>query len=94
MGHTRKPSVPHPTAGFGNCSLCLLVAVTCRSNPGFPQGLDLLQHQLDRFLGLVSVARTLSRWTLTSRSAYYEAINKDQRGGCDATAWVQLFARQ
>lgn len=37
---------------------------------------------------------SLSRQLLTSRSAYYDALNQAQRGGADATAWVQWFARQ
>ncbi len=37
---------------------------------------------------------SLSRQLLTSRSAYYDALNQAQRGNTDVTAWVQWFARQ
>lgn len=37
---------------------------------------------------------SLSRQFLTSRSAYYDALNHAQRGETDVTAWVQWFARQ
>lgn len=37
---------------------------------------------------------SLSRQLLTSRSAYYDALNQAQRGETDVTAWVQWFARQ
>ncbi|KAF9392873.1 hypothetical protein CPC16_002959 [Podila verticillata] len=37
---------------------------------------------------------SLSRQLLTSRSAYYDALNQAQRGDIDVTAWVQWFARQ
>ncbi len=37
---------------------------------------------------------SLSRQLLTSRSAYYDALNQAQCGDTDVTAWVQWFARQ
>ncbi|UTU47258.1 Fic family protein [Mycoavidus sp. HKI] len=37
---------------------------------------------------------SLSRQLLTSRSAYYDALNQAQRGDTDVTAWIQWFARQ
>lgn len=37
---------------------------------------------------------SLSRQLLTSRSAYYDALNQAQRGTCDVTAWVDWFASQ
>lgn len=37
---------------------------------------------------------SLSRQLLTSRSAYYEALNRVQRGEADVTTWVRWFARQ
>lgn len=37
---------------------------------------------------------SLSRQLLTSRGAYYDALNKASRGGMDVTAWVQWFAGQ
>lgn len=37
---------------------------------------------------------SLSRQLLTSRKAYYDALNQAQRGGCDITHWVQWFAGQ
>lgn len=37
---------------------------------------------------------SLSRQLLMSRSAYYEALNRVQRGEADVTTWVQWFARQ
>lgn len=37
---------------------------------------------------------SLSRQLLTSRSAYYDALNQAQRGDVDVTSWVQWFARQ
>lgn len=37
---------------------------------------------------------SLSRQLLTSRKAYYDALNQAQRGDCDVTAWVQWFAGQ
>jgi Fic family protein len=37
---------------------------------------------------------SLSRQLLSSRSAYYDALNKAQRGGCDLTEWVEWFAQQ
>lgn len=37
---------------------------------------------------------SLSRQLLSSRSAYYDALNKAQRGGCDLTEWVAWFADQ
>ncbi|KAG0164116.1 hypothetical protein DFQ30_010473 [Apophysomyces sp. BC1015] len=37
---------------------------------------------------------SLSRQRLTSRSAYYEALNHAQRGDTDVTVWVQWFVRQ
>lgn len=37
---------------------------------------------------------SLSRQLLTSRGAYYDALNQAQRGHCDVTAWVMWFASQ
>jgi Fic family protein len=37
---------------------------------------------------------SLSRQLLSSRSAYYDALNKAQRGGCDVTEWIEWFADQ
>lgn len=37
---------------------------------------------------------SLSRQLLSSRSAYYDALNAAQRGSCDVTAWVGWFAGQ
>jgi len=37
---------------------------------------------------------SLSRQLLSSRSAYYDALNLAQRGGCNVTAWVAWFAGQ
>ncbi|AMR77971.1 Fic family protein [Cupriavidus nantongensis] len=37
---------------------------------------------------------SLSRQLLTSRSAYYDALNHAQRGDTNVTDWVQWFARQ
>jgi Fic family protein len=37
---------------------------------------------------------SLSRQLLASRSAYYDALNQAQRGGCDVTDWVLWFAAQ
>ncbi len=37
---------------------------------------------------------SLSRQFLTSRAAYYDALNHAQRGETDVTAWVRWFARQ
>lgn len=37
---------------------------------------------------------SLSRQLLTSRSAYYDALNQAQRGDADVTSWVRWFARQ
>jgi len=37
---------------------------------------------------------SLSRQLLRSRSAYYDALNTSQRGGCDLTNWVEWFALQ
>ncbi len=37
---------------------------------------------------------SLSRQLLSSRTAYYNALNQAQRGGCDLTDWVEWFAHQ
>ena len=37
---------------------------------------------------------SFSRQLLTSRSAYYDALNEAQRGDMDVTGWVQWFVRQ
>ncbi|AXW49497.1 cell filamentation protein Fic [Ralstonia solanacearum] len=37
---------------------------------------------------------SFSQQLLTSRSAYYDALNQAQRGDTDLTAWVQWFVRQ
>lgn len=37
---------------------------------------------------------SLSRQLLASRSAYYDALNRPQRGGCDITNWVLWFVSQ
>ena len=37
---------------------------------------------------------SLSRQLLRARSAYYDALNQAQRGGCDVTPWVQWLADQ
>jgi Fic family protein len=37
---------------------------------------------------------SLSRQLLGSRSAYYDALNQAQRGGCDVTEWVEWFSYQ
>lgn len=37
---------------------------------------------------------SLSRQLLTLRSAYYDELNRAQRGESDVTAWVKWFARQ
>lgn len=37
---------------------------------------------------------SLSRRLLNVRTAYYEALNQAQRGGCDVTSWVRWFAQQ
>ncbi len=37
---------------------------------------------------------SLSRQLLTSRAAYYDALNQVQRGAADVTTWVRWFARQ
>lgn len=37
---------------------------------------------------------SLSRQLLSSRAAYYDALNQAQRGGCDLTEWVEWFAHQ
>lgn len=37
---------------------------------------------------------SLSRRLLKVRTAYYDALNQAQRGGCDVTSWVRWFAQQ
>lgn len=37
---------------------------------------------------------SLSRQLLTSGAAYYDALNRVQRGAADVTTWVRWFARQ
>lgn len=37
---------------------------------------------------------SLSRQLLGSRAAYYDALNRAQRGSCDLTEWVEWFAHQ
>lgn len=37
---------------------------------------------------------SLSRQLLAARSAYYDALNLAQRGGCDVTEWVLWFGSQ
>ncbi len=37
---------------------------------------------------------SLSRQLLTSRAAYYEALNQAQKGPVDVTPWVEWFVRQ